>query len=45
MYGWRTKISIQTDPQRSWTMKDMDHSKSQRTLDQKHLNWSFQKDE
>jgi len=25
-------------------IKDMDHSKSRETLDQKHLNWSFQKD-
>jgi len=38
------KISIQTDPQRSWTTKDMDYLKSQRTLDQEHLNWNFQKD-
>jgi len=44
MYGWRTKISIRTDPQRSSTIKDTDNLKSQKTLDWELLNWNFQKD-
>ena len=41
MCGWRTRISNRTDPQRSWTIKDMDLLGSQKTLVQGHFNWNF----
>ena len=44
MCGWKTRISNQIDPQRSWTIKDMDFLGSQKTLVQKHFNWNFRKD-
>ena len=47
--GWRqcvakNKISNQIDPQRSWTIKDMDLLGSWRILAQERFNWNFWKD-
>ena len=38
MCGWKPRISIQIDPQRSWIRKDIDLLESQKTLDKKHFS-------
>ena len=45
MYGWKPKTSIWSNSQRSWSRKDMDLLKSQRTLDMEHFDCNFQKNE
>ena len=39
--GWRTRISNQTNSQRSWTIKDTNLLGSQKTLVWEHFNWNF----
>jgi len=45
IYSLSPKISIQIDSQRSWTRKDMDLLRSQRTLVKEYFSWNYQKDE